>query len=480
MRLFFLNPPFKYRISRASRWPEETKSGTLYYPFWLAYATGVAENLGFEVFLYDAIAEKSDFKKTLKKIMEYEPDMLVMETVTPTIESDAKFANYVKKNYKDIPVVAVGPHVTALPRETLENFKEFDFVAYGEFDYTIPDLAQNLGNPKKVKGIGFRENGKITLTPPRPPIKNLDELPFVSKVYKKFLNPYNYFYAFSLHPMIQIFSARGCPFKCVFCQLPQTLEGRIFRYRSSQNLIEEFKYIKEEMPFIKEIFIEDDTFTVNRKRVEEFCDLLIENEIKIPWSVNVRADVPSTLLKKMKKAGARLLVVGYESGDQRVLNLIKKGITLKQSLEFTRNAKKFGFQIFGCFMLGLPGETKKEIYKTYKFAEKLNPDMVFFQHAMPFPGTEFYKWLEKNHLLKAKKWSEWLDNIGRLKVIHSLPTLNQKEIEKLREKLMSKYYFRIYYFIRTILKMLNPKETKHIVKASLSFLLYKIKRVLKK
>jgi radical SAM superfamily enzyme YgiQ (UPF0313 family) len=221
--------------------------------------------------------------------------------------------------------------------------------------------------------------------------------------------------------MIQIWSSRGCPNYCTFCQLPQSFDGRIFRPRSPENFVDELEWIKNNMPQIREVFIEDDTFTIDKERVQKICDLIIERKLKITWSVNVRADLEYGLMKKMKDAGCRMLIVGYESGNQQLLNNVKKGITLVQAERFTEAAKRAGLKIFGCFMIGLPGETRETIYKTLNFAKKLNPDMAFFQQAVPFPGTEFYEWCKKNGYLTAKNWNEWLDKNGQLDFIVTYP-----------------------------------------------------------
>lgn len=483
MRVIFLNPSFKFKISRDSRWPEHTKSGTLYYCYWLAYSSGVLmQESDHKVLLLDAIAKNWAFEHTLKKIEKFKPDLVVIETTTPTFNSDARFAEKLKERV-DCKICFVGTHVSALPEESLKEAEAVDFIVRKEYDYTILDLANTLETKKdlnKVLGISYRKGRKIVHNPDRPLIKDLDILPFVSKVYKKFLDVRDYRYALAQHPMIQIWSSRGCPNRCIFCQYPQVFSNYKFRARSPENFVDELEWIKENLPEVKEIFVEDDTLTVDKERVSKICDLIIKRNLNITWSANVRADIPYDLLKKMKRSGCRILIVGYESGNQEILNRIKKGITIQQAEKFTKDAKKAGLKIFGCFMIGLPGDTKETVEQTFKFAKKLNPDMAFFQQAVPFPGTEFYEWCNKNGYLLAKSWEDWLDENGQLDFIVSYPNLSNEEIKKLRDRLTVSFYLSPKHLWQELVHNLNFSEQKRLMKARKDYIAYLIKQRLKR
>ncbi|HDJ96645.1 MAG TPA: radical SAM protein, partial [Candidatus Aenigmarchaeota archaeon] len=291
MKVVLLNPPFEFKVSRDSRWPEYTKSGTLYYPYWLAYATGVLmEQSNHEPLLIDAIANGWGFETTIKEIEKFDPGLVVIETTTPTVINDMRFAERLKERIK-AKICFVGTHVSVLAEETLRRCEAIDFIARREYDYTIRDLADSLEGKlplKKVLGISFRKGKRLIHNPERPFVRNLDALPFVSKVYKKFLDIRKYRYALARHPMVQIWSSRSCPYQCTFCVYPQTFSGRIYRMRSPQNFVEELEWIKENLP-VKEVFIEDDTFTVNKKRVIKICRLIRERKLDIVWSCNARA-----------------------------------------------------------------------------------------------------------------------------------------------------------------------------------------------
>ncbi len=486
MKILLLNSPYRVKISKDSRWPEFTKSGTLYYPFWLSYATGVLmDSNKHKPLLVDAVAKEMSQEETLKLVEIFDPEMVVVETSTPTIHSDIDFVDKIKERKNTIIVVA-GKHVSALPIETMQMSKNIDFLARGEYDYTIKDIADALEkhNFKKNKkpfrqipGISFRENKTIINTPPRPLIQNLDFLPFVSKVYKEFLSVYDYRYALSRYPMLQTWTSRGCPARCNYCDYPQVFTMHTFRMRTPENVVDEIEFIDKKLPQVREIFFEDDTFTINRDRVMAICKEIKGRGLDVVWSCNARAQLDYELMKTMKDAGARILIVGYESGNQQILNNIRKGVTLTQAERFTRDAKRTGLRIFGCFMIGLSGDTKESIEQTFQFAKKMNPDMVFFQQAVPFPGTEFYEWAKHNSYLVTENYEQWLDENGQLKCLINYPHLTSNEINELRDKLMIRFYTNPKHMWQTITKNLDPVEGVRVVRYGLSYAAYLMKRM---
>jgi|TARA_B100002003_G_scaffold245999_1_gene274808 radical SAM superfamily enzyme YgiQ (UPF0313 family) len=478
MKIALLNPPHKFRVSRSSRWPEHTKSGTLYYPFWLAHATGVIQETNHDPLLLDSIANGWGFQKTIKNLDRFNPDLLVLETSTPTLISDLKFAQEYKNEIGG-KVAIVGTHVSALPEETLRLTDAVDFVFRNEFDYTTPELAgviEKKGKLRDVQGISYKQDGRIINNPNRKIIQDLDALPFVSPVYNEFLNIQDYRYALARHPMIQIKSSRGCPNACTFCNVPQTFTYRKYKTRSPNNFVTELEWVNDNLPNVKEIFIEDDTFTINKQRVLDICRLIKNKNLDLTWSANARADVPLKVLKTMKDAGCRMLIIGYESGNQKILNNVNKGINLNQANEFTKNAKKAGIRIFGCFMIGLPGDTKKTIEETFQFAKKLSPDMIQIEQAVPFPGTEFYTWCKDNGYLITEDYENWLDKNGQLSAIVSYPELSDGKIKKMRDDLTMRFYTSPRIILRTVMNNLTPSEFERLANASMAYLSYLVKK----
>lgn len=473
MKILLLNPPFMGKYSRCSRSPAITKSGTLYYPLWLSYATGVLEKEGFEVKLVDAPANSYSKADAIKIAKNFNPDLTVVDSTTPSIYNDVNIAASIKEKINTF-VILVGTHPSALPEETLKLSNKIDAVAIREYDYTLKDLAyalQNNENLKNVDGIAYRKGRRIIRTKERKFIGNLDELPFVSKVYKKHLNPYNYFYASAKYPMVMIFSGRGCPYRCFFCLYPQTFFGRKYRLRSAENFVDEIEYIYKNFPMVKEIGIEDDTFTADINRVHKICELMIERKLnKRGWWANVRVNLDYDTMKLMKKAGCRLIVPGFETGSQETLNAIHKGTRVEQGRGLVKNAVKVGLQIHGCFIFGLPGDTKESVQKTIDFAKSLDLDSAQFFPLIPYPGTEAYEWAKKNNYLITNDFSKWLTPKGEHNAVISTPQLSNKEIVELCDEARRQFYLRKGYIFKQFIKAIkDPYEAKRIIKAFMTF-----------
>jgi len=481
VKVLMLNPPFLPKYSRNSRSPAVTKAGTLYYPIWLSYATGVLEKEGFEVKLIDAPAQGLTLEQTVAMSADFKPKMVVIDTSTPSIYEDVKTASKIK-DATNAFVVMVGTHVSALPKETLELEDRIDALAMHEYDYTLPELARAVeagGNLKKVKGIAFRSGkGKVTVTEPRPMIENLDELPFVTSVYRKHLDVRDYFYSSASYPMVMVITGRGCPFRCFWCNWPQVFHGHKYRLRSAKSVVDEFEYITKNMPDIKEIGIEDDTLTADIGRVRDICNMLVERGInkKIKWYANVRVNLDLETMRLMKQAGCRLVIPGYESGVQELLDAAHKGITLDQSREFAKNAKKAGLLVHGCFILGLPGETRETAKRTVEFAKELDPDDAQFFPLIVYPGTEAYEWAQKNNYLTTTDFSKWNTNEGWHNSLVSRPGLSNEDVLALCDKAKVSFYLRPKFVLRTMALMLRSwDETKRVFKAAPVFFEYLLK-----
>jgi radical SAM superfamily enzyme YgiQ (UPF0313 family) len=478
MKVLMLNPPFLPKFSRGSRSPAVTKGATIYYPIWLAYTTGALEKEGFDVKLIDAPARGYDLEYVLDETKKFGPDLTVVDTSTPSIFNDVKVAEAIKDATNSF-VILVGTHPSALPEETLNISKKIDAVARHEYDFTILELTKVLekgGDLRKVKGISFKYGKKVVNNPDREFITNLDDIPFVSEVYKKHLIIEDYFYAANLHPVITILSGRGCIYRCTFCLWPQTFSGHQYRFRSVKNVVEELEYIKNEFPQVKEIFLEDDTFTADRKRCREITDEIIRKKLNITWACNSRADVDYETLRKMKQAGCRLLCVGYESGNQQILDNIRKGTNIEKIKQFAKDARRAGLLVHGCFIFGLPGETIETIEQTTEFAKELNPDTAQFFPIMVYPGTEAYEWAKKNGYLLTEDYSQWLTPEGLHNTIVSRPGLTNEELVQFCDEARREFYLRPTYIFSKARQMItNPREAKRIFRASKTFFKYLFK-----
>ncbi len=462
MKILLLNPPFKGgKFSRTSRSPAITKSGTLYYPFWLAYATGVLDKEGFQTKLIDGPARGLRDTDVIHLASDFRPDLVVIDTSTPSIYSDIKVAEKIKGQVNRSFIILVGTHPSSLPRETLELAKSIDSVAIGEYDYTIRDLAKTLAsdrNLRRITGIAFRDGANIITNDKRPLIENLDELPFVSAVYKKYLNIKDYFFAASFYPFVMIITGRGCPFRCNFCVYPQVFHSRKYRFRSPANIADEFEYIKKELPEVKEIGIEDDTFTVDRLRVRDICSLLIKRDLRIPWYAATRADLDYETMRVMKEAGCRLLIAGFESGSQDILDNIHKGIKLEDMIRFSIDAKRAGIMVHGCFMIGNPGENSKSLSETLEFAKRLNCDTAQFFPLILYPGTEAYMWAKENGYLKSENFSDWLTEDGLHNTVLATESLSAKDLVDFCDYARRRFYMRPGYLLRKSFKCLTSTD----------------------
>jgi len=480
MKILFLNPPFKGRYSRTSRSPAVTSGGTLYYPFWLAYAAGSSEKAGHEIMFIDAPADGLNMDNVLEEMRKFKPELAVLDTSTASIYSDVKSAAAIKEMFPECYTVLVGTHPSALPDETLEISDLLDAVAIGEYDYTIRDLANALDSGSAISdvaGLAFRHDGIITRTAPREKIENLDELPFVSSVYKNHLNIRNYYNSSAKFPMIMIITGRGCPNNCVFCVYPQVFHSRRYRARSAENVVAEFEYIKENLPDVKEVIIEDDYFTADIERARKICRLLIERKIKIAWYCDVRSDVDYETLKLMRKAGCRMLGIGFESANQQVLDMMHKGSNVEMYYKFVKNARRAGLLVHGCIMCGTPGDSLAVQEENYKFATKVNTDSMQFYPLFVYPGTEAYQWAKEKGFLLTEDYSKWVKEDGSHNCVISTDEMSAEEMVELCERNMLRYHLRPRYLLMKALQAIRrPSEGLRNVKSGLNLFKKTFKR----
>ena len=474
MKVFLLNPPFKTELgkfSRASRSPAITKSGTLYNPLWLAYACAYLEKNNIETKLYDSCAEQTNLEDTIKIIKNYNPQLIVLDTSTPSINEDVHCAEEIKKLMPNVHICLVGTHPSVLTEEVLNMSTSIDSIARHEYDATVVDLAKAINENRDlstVDGISYRKDGHIINNPDRAYIENLDEFPFVSEIYKKHLNINNYFFSAATLPMVMIMTGRGCPSRCFFCVYPQTFHGHKYRLRSAENVVAEFEWIVNNLPEVKSIGIEDDTFTANPERAKEICRMLIKKGIhkKVKWWANTRVHTDLELMKLMKKAGCRLIIPGFESGSQEILNNIKKGTKIEQAIEYMKNAKKAKLLVHGCFMVGNKGEIKETMQKTLDFAIKLNPDSAQFFPLIPYPGTQAFDWAKENGYIKTYDYSKWLKEDGNHECVVSYPNLSSEDLVDFCTYARRKFYLRPRYLMYKAFQSLrNFDEMKRNLKA---------------
>jgi hopanoid biosynthesis associated radical SAM protein HpnJ len=461
--LFLQAPSFAgFDGGAGSRYQAKREVRSFWYPTWLAQPAALVPGSR----LLDASADGLSVEETLTIAENY--DLVVIHTSTPSFPTDARFAELLKARKPDAVVGLVGARVAVDPSGSLGATPAIDWVAREEFDYTCLEVAE--GRPfAEILGLSYRNNdGVVVHNPPRPTIENMDELPFVSPIYRRDLKIENYFIGYLKHPYVSIYTGRGCRSRCTFCLWPQTVGGHRYRVRSPENVLDEVKWIRENMPEVREIMFDDDTFTDFKPRAEEIARGL--GRLGVTWSCNAKANVPYETLKVMKDNGLRLLLVGYESGDDQILLNIKKGLRTDIARRFTEDCRKLGITIHGTFVLGLPSETRETIEKTIRFAQEINPHTIQVSLAAPYPGTRLYQEAVANGWLRENDTASLVDGEGVQLAALSYPHLSKEDIFHSVERFYKRFYFRPSKIWEIVSEMLGSWEmTKRRLREGVEF-----------
>ena len=435
--LFLQAPSFDgFDGGAGSRYQAKREVKSNWFPTWLAQCAALVPSCR----LLDAPADELGIQATLEIARGFE--LVVIHTSTPSFPTDAKFAELLKRDNPGVKIGLVGAKTMVDPEGCLNATPAVDFVCREEFDFTCKEVADGLPI-HEIKGLSYRgAEGKIVHNLPRPILEDMDSLPFVAPVYKRDLKIENYFNGYLNHPYISFYTGRGCRSKCTFCLWPQTVGGHRYRVRSAENVLAEVRWIKENMPEVKEIMFDDDTFTDSSAllRVEAIARGM--GELGVTWSCNAKANVPYKTLKVMKDNGLRLLLVGYESGDDQILLNVKKGLRTDIARRFTEDCHKLGILIHGTFILGLPGETRETIESTISFAKEINPHTIQISLAAPYPGTTLYKQAVNNGWVKENDAVNLVNDKGVQLATISYPHLSKEEIFHSMELFYKQFYFR--------------------------------------
>jgi hopanoid biosynthesis associated radical SAM protein HpnJ len=431
--LFLQAPSFDgYDGGAGARYQMKREVKSFWYPTWLAQPAAMVEGSK----LIDAPAHDQSWDDIAHEMDER--DLVILHTSTPSFRQDVHTAELIKQRNPRIKIGFIGAKAAVESTKVLETSTAIDFVARNEFDFTIVDVANGMPL-REVEGISWRDDdGAIIHNKDRKVIEDMDSLPFVSPIYKRDLQMEKYFGGYLLHPYVSFYTGRGCKSRCTFCLWPQTVGGHNYRTRSIGHVIEEVKYVMEAFPQNKEIFFDDDTLTDNLPRVEELAIEL--GKLGVTWSCNAKANVPYKTLKILKENGLRLLLVGYESGNQQILHNIKKGLRVDVARQFTKDCHELGIVIHGTFILGLPGETEETIEETINYAKEIDPHTIQVSLAAPYPGTFLYKQAVENN------WFDGGDHLltdGGTQIAQlSYPHLPSALIFDKVEEFYKRFYFR--------------------------------------
>jgi len=411
----------------------------------------------YDVKIIDCVVEGLSLEDLRKRIDEEKPDLI---GITATILSyDAALET--GKVLKDYKIVIGGPHFTSMPEKVIKE-ECFDFGIVGEGEETIVELCNALDNKKslsEIKGLIWKDNGNITVNEKRELIEDLDKLPFPALHLYPDLKKYTPMPGgYKNLPFAHMITSRGCPYQCIYCD--RSVFGNKFRSQSPERVVKEIEWLVKEYS-VKEIKFYDDTFTMDMERVSKMCDLIVEKGIKISWSCSTRVDrVSKELLSKMKKAGCWQIDYGLESGDQRILNIMKKGITLEQSRNAAEWTKENGIRLRAFIIFGMPGETNESIRNTIDFVKELKVDVVAFYALMVYPGNELYD-MVKDKLLH-EDYSEFSSLVDVEKSrLHYVPEgMSEDELKDWIRKAYREVYLNPKYIMRQVGSIRNFKDVK--------------------
>jgi len=469
LRTLFLNPPSfeKFDGGASSRWPATREIESYWYPVWLTYPAGMLEGSR----LVDAPPHRISWLDVVDILKDYE--FLVLFTSTVGWDGDQGMSEFIKETYPAIKIAFVGPPVTTSPSKALNQCSAIDFICRREFDLAIVEYAN--GQPlNEILGISYKDsNGVIQHNPDRAQLtpEQLDEMPWATEIYHRDLDVTRYNVPFLLHPFVSLYTTRGCPAQCTFCLWPQTLSGHAWRKRSTDDVAAEMKQAKELFPQVKEFFFDDDTFNIQKSRTIELCEKL--KPLGLTWSCNSRVTTDYDTLKAMKEAGCRLLIVGFESGDPQILKNIKKGATVQRARDFVKDCHDLGLVIHGDFILGLPGETRRSIRNTIRFAKQLDCETIQVSIAHAFPGTELFDFVEKNGFITDKK----MEDGGGHQMAHiEYPGLPTEYVMEMVHKFYDEYYFRPGAAFRIIWKAIVNRDIPRLYAEARSFMQLRAQR----
>jgi len=458
MKILLILPPSRFNL--------KDEIGIAAIPLGLGYLASTLEKDNHKVKIIDAPTLNYSMSEIKGEIQEFEPEIVGITATTSSIYDAYHVAGLVKNIKSQIITVIGGPHVTFTAEETLKECPSIDIVVRREGEVTLKELVNfweagcspTIGSLTHIKGITFRENGKIKETEPRPFIENLDDLPFPAY----HLLPMER-YELGNHRFANIITSRGCPFSCIFCSSSE-LCGKRWRARSPENVVEEIKLLKDKFG-VKEIEFLDDTFTLNQKRAKKISDLLIKENLNISWACSSRVDTLSQeLVGKLKQAGCHTIYLGIESGSQKVLNIVQKGITLLQAERAIRIVKKARLNTLGSFIIGIPGESEKTIKKTIDFAKKLSPTFAQFTICTPYPGTKLFRIAKEKGWLLTKDWSKYTI----VDPVMKIPGLVSKKLVKWLMRAYLSFYLRPKFILSQLIRG-NFFVVKTAFRAALSY-----------
>jgi anaerobic magnesium-protoporphyrin IX monomethyl ester cyclase len=429
-----VNPPYSVEAPQA-----------IFIPLGISYLAAVLERDGYAVDVLDLQSNKLAIKELEAELQRLNPSIVGVTSATLTYNPATEVVKAAKRALPNCLTLMGGPHVTVLDKETLSENPEADIVVRGEGEETMLELANlvsenQLSNVGNVAGVTFRKNGQIIRTADRPFIQNIDELPYPAhklfqidryRIYDKVYMP--------------IVTSRGCPYECAFC-LASKMCGKVFRARSPRKVADELEWLREKFGAGAFAFY-DDTFTFDVKRAIAICDEMKNRKINLPWDCRTRVDrVSKELLAKLSSTNCQLIHFGVESGSQKMLNIMRKGTTVKQNANAIKLAKEAGIFVAISLVIGYPEETREMLQQTIDFIQKTKPDYVYMCEAVPYPGTELYYAIKQMGIELSKDWNLYHEDAQ----VFKNPLVTHEMLEETKKTIYDSLFSPIYYLQKRI------------------------------
>jgi anaerobic magnesium-protoporphyrin IX monomethyl ester cyclase len=472
MKILLINPSLiQANIGHYEEAAEKQRG--VYPSLGLGYVAAALEKENNEVKMIDCDAEKIDLTGIEKIYREYKPEIVGIYTMTWTYREAQEITKHLKTINPKLIVIAGGPGITSMPEIALK-YTDFDFGVRGEGEVTVIEIINTILRGEhdfsKIKGLIFRKDGKIIANEFRPLIQNLDSVPFPSR----HLMPIkNYFDVFTQKKYFAtIIATRGCPFNCTFCDRENRM-GKNWRMRSPQNIVNEIQEIRLKYG-IKEFMFFDDNLIVDKDWIYRLCEEIAKRKLRILWECRARADMllDENLLKAIKKAGCYRIRIGFESGDNEILKVVKKDITTDQSRQCAKLCKKTGIEIFGYFMMGSPRETEITLQKTIDLAMEIDPSFALFSKTIMIPGSELFDWGIKEKYIASDYWEKFIRGEEK----NGAPAIDarqlpEKTVDRYIKLANKRFYMRPKYILRKLLAIRSPYQLWRQVKMAKDFLL---------
>jgi anaerobic magnesium-protoporphyrin IX monomethyl ester cyclase len=468
MKVLLINPPRQSEIiGNNPKMIEERRGHNP--PLGLLYLAGYLErHASHQVKILDAQVEELSYEALAGRLRQEQADVVGITAMTLTLLDVMKTVSLAKAARPETTVVLGGPHVHLFPEETI-RLPGVDALVLGEGEVALAELLEHWGDwsaLSSIPGLVFRHNGSVTSTPPRPPLEDLDSIPFPAR----HLTPYTKYNSLlgAGEVVTTIFTSRGCPFRCSFCDRPHL--GKRFRARSAENVVDEIETCVR--LGIREFLFYDDTFTINRRRVRQICELIGRRGLKISFDIRTRVDtVNDEMLGQLKKAGCRGIHYGVEAGSPRVLEILNKEITIEKAKATFALTRRHGIPILAYFMIGNPSETREEIRTTFRVIRELNPDFVHVTVLTPFPGTQVYREALQRGIIPRDVWREFSERPSAdFEAPHWGENFTKEELLRMLTEGYKSFYLRPSYIGRRLWRLRSWTEFKKKARAGLSVL----------